>query len=207
MKRLILCLALLFAATSLYAQDPVRSLGDLVGERAIAIDSIEKRGYTHVRTEKSETSAYSYWTHDDTGRCVVARVTNGRIASIVYSDGDCGTATAAASSSQNGDENADTFRTVCGVIRDGKTYRYRCKVEETESSDGSRISIVRMPDNEMTLHWHREGHVGVDFPGMKTLQATYSTSEGETDIFVDDATYFYVSDRRMARLEHRNFQD
>ena len=38
------------------------------------------------------------------------------------------------------------------------------------------------------------------------IPATYSTSEGETDVVFDGKTYFYYSDRGMAAMEIKRFK-
>ena len=108
----------LAAATSLYAQDPVPHLQDLKGARGRDGEyQMQQRGYTHVRTEKSDDSAYSFWTDNRTGKCVQVRTTDGRYASIVYSpEADC--------HSENGGESIgveteDRFDTLCGFTGTG----------------------------------------------------------------------------------------
>ena len=190
-----------FLSASLYAQDPVPSLQDLVGARGAAVDELSQRGYSFVRTEKSGDSSYTYWTENRSGRCVIARVEQGRVASIVEAPrSDCGSGGGAAIPE-------DKFETVCGVITGGQTYRYRCQVVETMSDEGHRLTILRFPDIEMRLHFHRTNHVGVEIEGSETVQTTYSTSEGETDFILDGKSYFFISDKRAARWELENFRD
>ena len=87
----------LVAAASIHAQDLVDDLQDLIGARGRDGEyQMQHRGYTHVRTDKSDDSAYSFWTDNRSGRCVQVRTTDGRYASIVHTpDADCGTAMAA----------------------------------------------------------------------------------------------------------------
>ena len=198
-------LALTLVAVAV-AQDRVTVLEDMIGARGAAIDSLTDRGYTYIRTEKGEEDSYSYWRDTRTGRCVIARVTDGEIASIVYApDMDCDKGGAAGSDSAAAGK--DQFNTICGVITGGQTYRYRCQVTEMRSEAGKRITALKYPDNELKLHWHRGNNVGVSISGVETVQTTYSTSEGETDFELDGKTYFYISDRKAARMELKNFKD
>ena len=104
------------SSTGLVAQETVSKLQDLIGARGAATDQLGERGFTYVRTEKSEDSSYTYWTETNTNRCVIARVSGGKIASIVYApSSDCDSAAASPNA-------GDGFATVCGVIVDGKTY-------------------------------------------------------------------------------------
>lgn len=205
LRTTVFSLVVLSLAAVAYAQDRVTVLEDLIGARGSAVDTMSDRGYTYLRTEKSGDSAYSYWRDSRTGRCVTARVADGKIASIVYApDMDC-EAKGDESSAAAGAE--DSFDTVCGVITGGKTYRYRCQVIERKNEEGKRVTTLRYPDNELKLHWHREGKVGVGMQGVETVQTTYSTSEGETDFELDGKTYFYISDKKAARMELKDFKE
>ncbi|MGW8370142.1 MAG: hypothetical protein ACWGPN_15870 [Gammaproteobacteria bacterium] len=186
------------AATATVAQEPVASLQDLIGARGTAVDSLARRGYSYHHTSKTDDSSYSYWLEDDSGRCLSARITDGRVASVVYAAGDCIEIEAAL--------EQGFFRTVCGVIRDGETYRYRCQAKET-NEDGRRETVLRFPDNEMTFVWLSDSAVTIEREGLVPEAGTFSTSEGETDVFTDEMTYFYISDREMAAMEIRNFRD
>lgn len=202
-RSVLLSIAVLALAVSgvLVAQDAVPSLQDLVGARGAAIDEIGKRGYTFIRTEKSDDSAYSYWRENENGQCVIARVSDGRVASIVSApSSDCGTA--AGGSTVN-----EEFGTVCGVILKDGPKRYRCRVTERTNPEGMRITQLDFPDISMKLHWHDGNRVGVEIEGSKTVQTKFATGEGETNFLMDGKTYFYISDRNMAESELRNFKD
>ena len=185
------------AATSAAAQDPVPDLQGMIGARGSAVDSLSSRGYTYDRTDKSATASYSYWRHDASGRCIVARVENGEVASIVYSDGDC----------KEPDPDEGFFETVCGVIRDGQKHSYRCKAKDDVGSEGGRRTFLRFPDQEMVLHWHLEDNVSITRSGLAAQQATFSVRRGETSIVLPEMTYFYISDLDRAAREIRNFKD
>jgi hypothetical protein len=202
-RRLVVCLAIAVLAFSagLLAQEPVSDLEDLIDARGNAIDGLSERGYTHVRTEKSDDSSYTYWTENRTQRCVIARVAQGRVASIVYApSSDCGAAGGEATV-------LGEFDTVCGVIQDGKTHRYRCEVEDKRNPEGRKVTVLRFPDNSLKLHWRGETQVGVIFAGMKPIRTTYSTHEGETSFKVEGKTYFYISDKRAAEMELEHFEE
>ena len=191
-------LAILVLATSATGQEPVASLESLVGARGTVVDGLATRGYTHHHTDKSADSSHSYWREDSSGRCVAARVTDGRVASIVYSDGDC--------VAREPRLEAGFFRTVCGVIRGGETFRYRCQAKD-ETVGGKRLTILRFPDQEMTFSWLDDDSVTIERAGLVPVQAKHATSEGETDVVTNEMTYFYISDRGMAESEVRNFRD
>ena len=205
-RAVLLSMVIALAITTwVYAQDPVPGLQDLIGARGTAVDGLGDRGYTYVKTEKSDQSSYTYWREEATDRCVTVRVEQGKVASAVYAPStDCA---AEGGSQAAAPSTAEKFPTVCGVIVDGKTHRYRCEVEDTTSAEGKKMTILRFPDIEMTLHWHRQNNVGVSMEGTKTVQTTYSTREGETDFEMDGKTYFYISDKRAAKKELENFKD
>ena len=194
--RLILAIATLMIASGVLAQETVDSLQELIGARGTATDGLADLGYTYVRTEKSADASYSYWIEDATGRCVAARVTEGKVASIVYSDGDCGLAPPVPLT-------ANEFETVCGVMTGGETHRYLCRV--TEEGDGP--TVLRFPDQDMRLVWGDGNRVRIERQGLKPVEATFSISEGETGIFTDEMTYFYISSREAAKLEVDHYGD
>ncbi len=75
----------LYGMRSVYAQDAVPGLSDLVGAKAGQAESVvDQRGYTSVNTEKSGGSSYSYWTETGSNKCVAIRTEEGRYQSIVY---------------------------------------------------------------------------------------------------------------------------
>ena len=49
--------------------------------------------------------------------------------------------------------------------------------------------------------------VGLQFEGMVPKEARYSTSEGETNFVFEGKTYFYYSDKNIARLELQHLRD
>ncbi len=79
-----------FAVGTLLAQDPVRHLQFMVGERATILDQVERQGYSYVRGTKEGGSSYTYYEDQRSDQCIVARTLDGRVASIVYAlEFDC----------------------------------------------------------------------------------------------------------------------
>jgi hypothetical protein len=188
-------------ATSVNAQTPVPNLQDLIDARGSSGETeLENRGYEFIRTEKSGDSAYSYWLESETGKCVTVRTENGRYQSLVYAPSpDCGT-------TNTSELSTETFKTVCGVIVDGQNYRYLCEVSEQYNGNNRITTTLRYPDIELQLTWKSGNQVTIDTTGASSIDATYSTSEGETDIFTSDKTYFYISDKDLAAMEVQHFQ-
>ena len=194
----------LVAAASIHAQDLVDDLQDLIGARGRDGEyQMQHRGYTHVRTDKSDDSAYSFWTDNRSGRCVQVRATDGRYASIVYAPStDCAED---GSGEQATIEREETFDTLCGSAVDGKITRYRCEAIEQTLTNGKKITILKFPDMEMTFRWHSDKNVGVEREGMNTVQANYKSSDGSHEIFVDGMTYFYAYDKEEAERRLQKF--
>ena len=184
------------------AQTPVPNLQDLVDVRGSSGEAeLENRGYEFLRTEKSEDSAYSYWIESETGKCVTVRTENGRYQSLVYTPSfDCDT------TASTSELRTETFETVCGVIVDGTSYSYLCKASDQYNGDNKFKTILRYPDIELQLTWKPENQVKIDTTGTSSIEATYFTSEGETDIVTPDKTYFYISNQELAAIEVKNFQ-
>jgi hypothetical protein len=89
---LVLALASVLVAGSAAAQQPVRSLQDLIGARGGDGEyQMQQRGYTFVSTQQDMDSLYSFWREPRSYRCVSVRTSDGRYQSIVYvPDSDCG---------------------------------------------------------------------------------------------------------------------
>lgn len=203
-KTIAICAVALATAGGLYAQEPVDHLQDLKGVRGRDGEyQMQQRGYTHVRTEKSDDSAYSFWTDNRDGSCIQVRTTDGRYASIVHTPAaDC---TEGASGEKVAVEREETFETLCGSAVDGKITRYRCEAIDQFLTNGKKVTILKFPDMEMKFRWHNEKNVGVQREGMETVQAKYNTSNGSHEIFVDGMTYFYVFDREEAERRLQKF--
>jgi len=57
---------------------------DLVGARGSSGENVlQERGFVWVKTEKSDSSSYTYWKHNQSGQCISVRTTDGRYASLV----------------------------------------------------------------------------------------------------------------------------
>ena len=197
-----LAAALIFTQAAL-AQDPAPGLQDLVGARGgSGEEALRERGYKFVKGEKSGAGSYTYWRQARTGQCIVVRTAEGRYQSLV---------TALNASCQDGAaESAPAprpgrFATVCGVIVDGKTYRYKCTVEGA-APGGSGKTVLHYPDQNITLNWRGGKRVSVTFEGMKAQPATFSTSEGNTQFVFEGKTYFYTSDPGAAEMEVKHFK-
>ena len=197
----------ILAAGSAFAQSPVPSLQDLIGAKGRDGEyQMKDREYNHVRTEKSGDSAYSYWQGAENGQCVIVRTTDGRYASIVYTDSsDC--SSGGANHGGNAYDRQDKFESVCGVIVDGQPYRYKCRVVNFYTSSNIAKTALHYPDINIRLVWKPGNQAVVHMEGSKPYDVRYSTSEGETNFQMDGKTYFYISDKRMAEMEVRDFRN
>jgi hypothetical protein len=75
----------LAAAATLFAQDPVGDLHDLIGVRGRHGDNqMRERGYTFVRTVENGANEFSYWRESRSGRCVSVRSAKNRYAAFSY---------------------------------------------------------------------------------------------------------------------------
>ena len=108
-------------------------------------------------------------------------------------------------SSQQAVGETDPFDTVCGVMVEGKNYRYRCTVQNHYQEGRITSTTLRYPDQTINLAWKPDKHVELQFEGMLPASARYATSEGETNFVFEDKTYFYYSDKEVARQEVKHF--
>lgn len=213
MKRHVIGYFVTFAATfvltqAALAQDPAPGLQDLVGARGSSGEqALQERGYKFVKGEKSGGDSYTNWRHARSGQCIIVRTANGRYQSIVSAPAfDCqGDATESAPAPESGKSDG-RFATVCGVTVEGKLYRYKCTVTGA-APGGPGQTVIHYPDQKITLNWRGTRRGSVTFEGMKPQPMRFSTSEGSTQFIFEGKTYFYVSDRRAAKMEVRNFRE
>jgi len=203
-RSLVVSLLFLGVATAAWAQGPVRELQDLVGARGSSGEqALQQRGYDFARGEKSDNASITFWRHQQTQACIAVRTEEGRYVSITQALAtDCsGDGAMATAGDQDDASGPNEFETVCGVVTGGKTYRYLCKAT-VHTEDGRRTrTIVEYPDITLTFNWRDDREVTVKTEGTADRRGTYSTSEGETDIVLEDMTYFFISNQEAARRE------
>ena len=210
LKIMIMCGIAVMAAGGAVAQEPATGLQDLIGAKGRDGEyQLQQRGYTFIRTEKSADSAYSYWQEQENGQCITVRTTDGRYASIVYAPPlDCQSGGGNQGHQRDeGYDRKDEFETVSGVIVDGQNYSYKCKIADFYRDGQKFRSVLHFPDQTIHMRWKGSRDVELHFEGMTPQQATYSTSEGETDFFFEDKTYFYTSDQNRARMDVQHFHN
>lgn len=179
---------------------PVPALQDLIGVRGRDGEGqLQQRGYTFLKNEKTDTESFSFYSEPSTANCVAVITADGVYREIVYTEPvDC--------QADDADTRTESFQTVCGVIVDGQTNSYLCDLENTYANTTLTKTVLNYPDITFEYVWGEGNTVTVNSQGANPISATYSTSEGETDIFLDDRTYFYYSDRGAAEFEVQNFQ-
>ena len=191
------------------SSDTPPALADLVGARGSSGEAeLNRRGYVWQGTEKQGNDSYSYWREKENGQCVVVRTSDGRYASIAYAmDASCNKHAASSGGGGGSAERQDPFDTVCGVMTSGQDYKYRCGVTDFYSGGQKIRTEVRYPDQTIQLTWRPGNRIGLQFEGMKPMDARYSTSEGETNWVYEGKTYYYFSDKGRAQSEWNNFRD
>ena len=184
------------------------ALADLVGARASSGEAeLNRRGYVWLGTEKQGNDSYTYWRARGNGQCVVVRTSEGRYASIANAMDISCNKYAASSGGGGSAERQDPFDTVCGVMTNGQDYKYRCGATDFYSGGQKVRTELRYPDQTIQLAWRPGNRVGLQFEGMKPMEARYSTSEGETNWVFEGKTYYYFSDKGRAQSEWQNFRD
>ena len=192
------------------AQEEVSALEDLVGLRGgPGMAAVAQRGYENVGGEKGGGGSYTYWREARTSKCVIVRVADGRVESIVYAPkSDCERIeSGGGEGSASGADAEGTFETVCGVIVDGETYRDRCKVRnEGCEGEGHCRTILTYPDNELRLDWGKNHEVKVTIEGLEPVDATTTFESGQTRFEMDGKTYFFYRSQDRARKELAKFR-
>ena len=199
---------LLAAPAALRAQEPVKDLSGLVGVRAaLGETELENRGYELVGGEKAGGSSYTYWREPKTRRCISVRTADANYTAIVYTpEADCKRVSQAATAAPPA-VDANSFDTVCGVIVDGKTHRYRCQLRnEGCEGEGYCRSILTFPDNELKINWQKDDQIEVVFSGMNPITTKSSFSEGQTRFEFEGKTYFFYRNPERAKKEVANLK-
>jgi hypothetical protein len=198
-------LAGLLAMTTTASASTPAHLENLVGVRAAGGETqMLDRGYEIVRSDPSGSDRKMYWRQRGSGECVLVRVSNGRYASVdATAKSEC---SESAGSSLPGGSPEGGFETVCGVMVDERSYRYKCVVSGARPGKQGGKTVLRYPDQTVRLEWRKGDSVRVTLEGMYPETTKFSKSEGETRFRLNDRTYFYVSDRERARMEVRDFR-
>jgi hypothetical protein len=184
---------------------PRAEVRDLIGGDAIkAFDIMTSRGFTSVETyTTSDDYIVTWWYNASTGQCVNTQSRGGRVTSAVedrYPKCDEAAAKAGGGANSAGG-NVDSFDTVCGVIVGGQDTPYRCRVTDRYAGGRKTQTTLRFPDQTIELTWRPAKRVGLQFEGMVPKEATYASSEGETNWVFEGKTYYYFSDKDRARSE------
>lgn len=204
----------LLVASVLTAQQDVQRLSDLIGERASSGESaLEYRGYEFAHTHEAGASSYSYWVKTQTGRCISVRTEDGRFTAIVHTpESDCEVEESkptepekkaketAPESFVPGEED---FNTVCGVEeKGGKTHRFECRLRNKNcASGGACRTHLTMPDNKLTITWHKDGEIDVKAPGVAAEKSKVSAQDGQTRFDFGGKTYFVYRSSDWAKRE------
>ena len=186
------------------ADTPAPGLQDLVSVRGSSGETeMEKRGYAVVRSDVvGDSERRMYWREASTGRCVAVRVADGRYQALTeVPREDCAASTAAPAAPLQ----ADAFATVCGVLVNGKTYRYKCTVSGA-APGGPGETVLNYPDQKITLKWLAPKRLAVTFEGMKPRELGYVQAEGNIEFNYEGSVYMYTYNRESAALEVKNFR-
>jgi hypothetical protein len=187
------------------AAGPRAEVKDLIGGDPVkSFDIMTSRGFKSVDTyTTSDDYLVTWWYNASTRQCVITQSKNDRVTSA--SEDRHPKCTEAAAQAGGGTGSAagrtDSFDTVCGVIVGGKDSPYRCRVTDRYAGSQRTQTTLRFPDQTIELTWRQGRRVGLQFEGMVPKEATYATSEGETNWVFDGKTYYYFSDKDRARSE------
>jgi hypothetical protein len=187
-----------------YADTPAPGLQDLVSVRGSSGETeLEKRGYTVVRSDVvGDSERRMYWRETSTGRCVAVRLADGRYQALTeVPREDCAASTATPAAPLP----ADAFATVCGVLVDGRTYRYKCTVSGA-APGGPGETVLNYPDQKITLKWLGPKRLAVTFEGMHPQELGYVQAEGNIEFNYEGSVYMYTYNRESAALEVKNFR-
>jgi hypothetical protein len=96
----------------------------------------------------------------------------------------------------------DIFKSVCGVASGQEMYKYPCDVVDQYNGKTKARTILRYPDMELVLVWLPNGKVEVSTTGNTNAETvSYTVKSGETNFTTKKASYFYMSDKKVAARE------
>ena len=193
-------------AGAAHADTPAAGLQDLINVRGSSGEAeMEKRGYEAVRSDAvGDNERRMYWRDGASGRCVAVRVADGRYQSLSeVPREDCAAATAA--SAPTAPLPADAFATVCGVLVNGQTYRYKCTVNGA-APGGPGETVLNYPDQKIALKWLGPKRLAVTFEGMNPQELGYVQAEGNIEFNYEGSVYMYTYNLESAALEVKNFR-
>ncbi len=160
--------ALTLITSQVNAQTPAPSLQDLVGVRGSSGEmELKRRGYQFLRTEKSETDAYSYWRETSTGKCLTVRTSNGRYQSLVYAPNfDCQVAQSSGRTIPISFASGSHCGTYAGRINVGDTFVLNLAREQqliierstphdysVQAPNGEYLEVIRRFPNDQNQYW------------------------------------------------------
>jgi hypothetical protein len=99
---------------------------------------------------------------------------------------------------------SDSFKSVCGVVNGPEMYKYPCQVVDQYNGKTKARTILRYPDMELVLVWLPNGQVEVSGSAGGNSEpetVNYTVKSGETNFKTKKASYFYMSDKKVAARE------
>jgi len=180
---IFICLSITvsYGVHSVYAQEPVDALSDLVGAKGgQAEGEVKSRGYTWVNTDKSA-GVYSYWTEDSTGKCVTIHVEDGRYQSIVYAPkSDCENGATAKSGPIT--DKVDGHCKLYNKKSDHNKYKGSCTIKQKMTDDSNKY-VIKLGNGETYKFTEQSNGYQVETPeGMSNNMATI-TDHGDKAVF------------------------
>ncbi|NIK91577.1 hypothetical protein GZ212_05385 [Mangrovimonas sp. CR14] len=110
MKKMFLTGAIVLIGLASYGQSNVDELRDLVDARASSLDNaMEDEGYRFIKSNKAGNTIHQYWWSRRRDKCVMVRVSDGRVKSI-YKSNSSNCDDDGSSSSYNNNRDRDRYR-------------------------------------------------------------------------------------------------
>jgi len=175
-------ITLTYGIDSVYAQEPVGALSDLVGAKGgQAENALNQRGYTWVRTDKSSGSVYSYWTEDSTGKCVTIHTEEGRYQSIVYAPKvDCED-----NSSTKSEPITATVDGHCKLYNkksDNNKYKGNCTIKQKMTDDTNKF-VITLDNGDVYKFIEESNGYQVNTPEGTSKNMATMTDHGSKAVF------------------------
>jgi hypothetical protein len=179
------------------ADGTVPALSDLVGAKAGQAEStVETRGYTWIKTDKSGGSSYTYWRESGSNKCVTIRTADGRYQSIVYAmDIDCQSDTVeetkASSAERAGQGKFDATGKIPCAQAKGQPMG-QCSFGVARDGGGTATVSITLPDGRKRVIFFENG---------KAVSADLSQADGNMDFSYTKESDLYMINAGNERYE------
>ncbi len=181
---IFMSISMIYGVQTVYAQDTVDVLSDLVGAKAgQAENAVEQRGYTYVKTEKSGNMSFSYWRESGSNKCVSIKTEDGRYQAIVYAmDFDCQKQESSATKYEPVSATVDGHCKLYNTKSDNNKYKGSCTIKQKMSNDSNKY-VIKLGNGDTYKFIEQSNGYQVETPEGTSKNIATMTDKGDKAVF------------------------